>query len=426
MARRLERFWRSKVDYVMIFYANLDMSKQIDVAVIGGGLVGLATAYRLLECDPEYRVVILEKESSVGRHQSGRNSGVIHSGIYYPPGSLKARNCRAGKVAMEAFCRENGIAYERCGKVIVATRSKELPILEEILRRGRANGVECDRIGPERLREIEPHAEGIAAIHVPESGIVDYPAVCQKLAESIQERGGAIWTDARVHTIRHGDRRVAVESEAGTVEARCVVGCAGLYSDRVAKMAGVAPEVQIVPFRGEYYALKPSARRLCRGLIYPVPDPSFPFLGVHFTRTVQGGVECGPNAVLAFAREGYDHWTVDGGEFIETLQYRGFRKLAVKYWRTAAMELWRSFSKRSFHRALQKLIPSVKMDDLVSAKAGVRAQAVTPEGRLVDDFLIKESARVINVLNAPSPAATASLNIGATVAQRVEAQLQPV
>lgn len=398
---------------------------RLDVAVIGGGLVGLATAYRLLQRDPGCRVVILEKEPSVGRHQSGHNSGVIHSGIYYQPGSLKARNCRLGKAALEAFCEKEDIAYEHCGKVIVATHPDELPVLEEILRRGKANGVTCERIGPERLREIEPHAEGIAAIHVPESGIADYPAVCRKLAERIRERGGTIWTEARAHAIRREGGCVIVESDAGTVEARCLVGCAGLYSDRIAEMAGVEPDVQIVPFRGEYYALKPAADHLCRGLIYPVPNPSFPFLGVHFTRTIHGGVECGPNAVLAFAREGYDHWTVDGRELVEILRYRGFRRLAAKYWRTGMRELWRSFSKRSFHRALQKLIPSVKLEDLVAAKAGVRAQAVTPDGELADDFLIEESPRVINVLNAPSPAATASLNIGTAVAERVEVQLQP-
>lgn len=402
------------------------MIDRMEVAIIGGGIVGLATAYRLVERDPGCRLVVLEKEAEVGRHQSGHNSGVIHSGIYYTPGSLKARNCRAGKAALEAFCEREGIAYERCGKVIVATEPDELPVLDNILRKGKANGVACERIDVARLQEIEPHVRGVAAIHVPESGIADYPAVCRRLAQRIEERGGAIWTDARVHGMQRKGRSTTLETEAGAVEATCVVSCAGLYSDRVAAMTGIEPGVQIVPFRGEYYALTPDARDLCRGLIYPVPNPNFPFLGVHFTRTIDGGVECGPNAVLAFAREGYDRWTVDGGELVEIFQYGGFRRLAAKYCRTGLMELWRSFSKRSFHRALQKLIPSVNMADLVPIEAGVRAQAVSPDGQLVDDFLIKEGPGVINVLNAPSPAATASLNIGTMIAEQVEAQLQSV
>lgn len=402
------------------------MMNRAEVAIIGGGIVGLATAHRLLEHDPGCRLIILEKEDQVGQHQSGHNSGVIHSGIYYTPGSLKARNCRAGKAALEAFCEQEGIAFERCGKVIVATQPEEVPVLEDILRTGRANGVACERIDADRLQEVEPHAQGIAAVYEPESGIVDYPAVCRRLAERVQERGGVIRTNAQVHGIQRAGRHRVVETEAGAVEASCVVGCAGLYADRVAAMAGSEPDVQVVPFRGEYYALTPEARHLCRGLIYPVPNPSFPFLGVHFTRTVHGGVECGPNAVLAFAREGYDHWTVDASELMEVFRYQGFRRLAMKYWRTGLMELWRSFSKQSFHRALQKLIPSVNMEHLVSIEAGVRAQAVTPGGELVDDFLIDEEPGFVNVLNAPSPAATASLNIGSTVAERVVAQLQAV
>lgn len=386
--------------------------------------MGLATAYRLLEHNPDCRLIVLEKEAQVGQHQSGHNSGVIHSGIYYTPGSLKAKNCRAGKAALEDFCEREGIAYERCGKVIVATQPEELPILDDILRTGKANGVECERIDTARLQEIEPHVQGLAAIYEPESGIVDYPAVCRRLAQRIQERGGVIWTEARVHAVQRNGRSMIVESDAGSVEASCVVGCAGLYSDRVAAMAGLEPNVQIVPFRGEYYALTPEAEHLCRGLVYPVPNPNFPFLGVHFTKTIAGGVECGPNAVLAFAREGYDRWTVDGKELMETFRYKGFQKLAAKYWRAGLMELWRSFSKQSFHRALQKLIPAVKIEELVPIEAGVRAQAVTPDGQLVDDFLIKEEPGVIHVLNAPSPAATASLNIGLTIAERVQAQLQ--
>lgn len=395
-----------------------------DVAVIGGGIVGLATAYRLAERFPELQTVVLEKESTLAQHQTGHNSGVLHSGIYYKPGSLKARNCRAGKQAMEAFCEAEGIAYDLCGKVIVATEAHELPALERIYERGQANGVRCEMIGPERLREIEPHAAGLRAIYVPESGIVDYRAVCLRMAERLQERGGRILTGARVEAMARRNGQVTVTTPLAEVEARFVINCAGLHSDRVTALSGEAAGVQIVPFRGEYYEVKPEAHHLCRGLIYPVPDPSFPFLGVHFTRMIQGGVECGPNAVLAFAREGYTKTQIHLPDLLETLAYPGFQKLAAKYWRTGAFEMWRSFSKAAFVRALQRLIPEIRSEHLEAAPAGVRAQAVTREGALVDDFKIQESARVINVLNAPSPAATASLNIGQLIVDKLAAQLQ--
>lgn len=396
--------------------------RQSDVAIIGGGIVGLATAYRLLQRSPRLRVVVLEKEPDLARHQTGHNSGVLHSGIYYKPGSLKAVNCRDGKQAMQAFCDEHGIAYEICGKVIVAVDEAELPTLEKIYKRGQANGVRCEIIARQRLRELEPHSAGVRAIHVPEAGIVDFAEVCRRLSELVQASGGTILTDAKVTDLRLRNGHMFAECAAGDVEAACVVNCAGLYSDRVTRLSGHRPEVKIVPFRGEYYELKPSAQHLCRNLIYPTPDPSFPFLGVHFTRMIHGGVECGPNAVLAFSREGYTKTDVNLRDLVESLTYPGFVRLSRKYWRTGLDEMWRSISKAAFVRALQRLIPAIRADDLQCAPAGVRAQALTREGNLVDDFLIYESERVINVLNAPSPAATASLNIGQLIVERLAAR----
>lgn len=396
-----------------------------DVAIIGGGIVGLATAYQITEADPRRRVLVLEKEAEVARHQTGHNSGVLHSGIYYKPGSLRATNCRAGKAAMERFCAEQGIPFDVCGKVIVAVDESELPALDRILDRGRQNGVRCELIDRERLRELEPHAAGIRAIHVPEAGIVNYAAVCRRLAEIVTERGGRIVTSARVigHE-RRGDRRI-VETLQGEFVAEFVVNCGGLYCDRVAKLGGPPPIAQIVPFRGEYYELKPEMQHLCRNLIYPVPDPSFPFLGVHFTRMIEGGVECGPNAVFAFAREGYSKWDVKLGELAESLVYPGFQKLARKYWRTGAGEMWRSFSKRAFVRALQRLMPEIRGEHLVPGRSGVRAQAISPDGAMVEDFVILESDRVINVNNAPSPAATSALNIGRLIVEKLAARWSP-
>jgi L-2-hydroxyglutarate oxidase LhgO len=395
-----------------------------DVVIIGGGIVGLATAYRLLQDRPDLHLVILEKEDAVAQHQTGRNSGVLHSGIYYKPGSLKAKNCRAGKEAMVAFCEAENVPYEICGKVIVATEETEVPTLRMIYERGRENGVDCTMVGAERLRELEPHAAGIQAIHVPETGIVDYRIVCERLAERIREMGGEIRTGARVERIGHADGTNTVYSTTDTVSTRTVVNCAGLQSDRVAAMTGTKPEVKIVPFRGEYYVLTDEAKSLCRNLIYPVPNPSFPFLGVHFTRMVDGRVECGPNAVLAFAREGYTKTDVNPRDLAETLAYPGFLKLAATYWKTGAGEMWRSFSKQAFVRALQKLIPEIRAEHLEPAPAGVRAQAVTRDGQLLDDFLIEESGSVINVCNAPSPAATSALNIGRTIADRLLPKLR--
>ena len=395
-----------------------------DLIVIGGGIVGLATAYRFQQRFPDRKVVVLEKEASLGLHQTGHNSGVLHSGIYYRPGSLKAHNCREGKQAMEEFCRQENVPFEICGKVIVATGDEELPRLASILERGQANGVRCALVDAARLHELEPHAAGLQAIHVPETGIVDFGAVCERLGKRITEAGGRIEFGARVIGISATGSETVVRTTTGDFLAKQVVNCAGLHCDRVAKLSGTAPGVRIIPFRGEYFELLPDARPLVRNLIYPVPDPAFPFLGVHFTRMIAGGVECGPNAVLAFAREGYTKTKINFRDLAESLTYPGFLRLAARYWRMGAGEMWRSVSKRAFVRALQRLVPDIRAEHLESAPAGVRAQAVARNGDMVDDFLIEHSAHVVNVLNAPSPAATSSLQIGQTIVDSLAARLQ--
>jgi L-2-hydroxyglutarate oxidase len=400
------------------------MTIETDVAIIGGGIVGLATAYQLTRRYPGRRVVVLEKEAELAFHQTGRNSGVLHSGIYYKPGSLRAVNCREGKLAMEGFCAAEGLPYDICGKVIVAVNDNELPALERIHERGVANGVKCERIGPERLKELEPQAAGVAALHVPETGIVNYRAVCERLGQRIREADGRIITEARVVRMTIKPEEAIIDSLAGEVKAAHVVNCAGLQCDRVTAMSGQQSKAKIVPFRGEYFALKPSAQHLCRNLIYPVPDPKFPFLGVHFTRMIEGSVECGPNAVLAFAREGYHKTDVSLVDLFDTLTYPGFLRMAAKHWRMGLGEMWRSCSKGAFVKALQRLLPAIRGVDLVPAPAGVRAQALERDGSLVDDFLIQESARVINIGNAPSPAATASLNIGKLIVERLATRFQ--
>ena len=396
----------------------------VDLVIAGGGIVGLATAYRFLERYPDRRVVILEKEHDVAEHQTGHNSGVLHSGIYYKPGSLKAQNCRAGKLAMETFCKEYGIAFERCGKVIVAVDENEFPALERIFDRGQASGVQCEMIGAERLGELEPHAAGLRAIHVPEAGIVDYREVCRKLAELISQRGAEIRFGHQVCAIRQSDREVVVETTGGEVAGDLLVNCTGLHCDRVTRMGGVRPDAKIVPFRGEYYELTSEATHLCRNLIYPTPDPKFPFLGVHFTRMIHGGVECGPNAVLAFAREGYRKRDINLRDLCESLTYMGFLRMASRHWRTGMGEMWRSFSKQAFVKALSRLLPAIRAEHLVAAPAGVRAQALSPDGTLVDDFLVQPNARIVNVGNAPSPAATASLNVGSLVVDRLVERIE--
>jgi L-2-hydroxyglutarate oxidase len=395
-----------------------------DLLVIGGGIVGLATAWRFAERFPEKSVTVLEKEAELAAHQTGHNSGVLHSGIYYKPCSLKAANCREGKLAMQAFCAAHSIPFDVCGKVIVAVDASELPLLDKILERGKANGVRCEMIGPERLAELEPHAVGLRAIHVPEAGIIDFRRAATKLAELIVEGGGRIVTSARALRIEPRAEEVAIESTQGVFTARQVVNCAGLHCDRVARLAGSRLPAKIVPFRGEFYALKPNAHRLVRNLIYPVPDPSFPFLGVHFTRVIDGTFECGPNAVLAFAREGYKKSNINLYDLGEAVTYPGFLRLAMRHWKAGLGEIWRSISKAAFVRALQRLVPEIQSEDLEAAPAGVRAQAVARNGQLVDDFLIDQSDRIVHVGNAPSPAATSSLNIGKLIVERVAARFQ--
>jgi len=394
------------------------LSAESKVAVVGGGIVGLATALACAERFPAVRPLVIEKEPEIAQHQTGHNSGVIHSGLYYRPGSLKARMTVAGARRMVEFCQQYGIAHDVCGKVVVAIDAAELPRLEELHRRGQANGVKVELIGPERLREIEPHAAGVKALHVPATGIVDYGAVAGRYAELIRNRGGEIRTGTRVVAIVRKSPGWVLETTTGTVRARNLVNCAGLQSDRVARLAGFEPAVRIVPFRGEYYRLVHGRESLVKALIYPVPDPAFPFLGVHFTRMIHGGVEAGPNAVLSLKREGYRKTDFNARDAWEALTFSGFLRLAARYWKTGLGEMYRSFSKAAFVRALQRLLPELRAQDLEQGGAGVRAQALEPSGALVDDFSIHESAGVVHVLNAPSPAATASLLIGEAIAER--------
>ncbi len=391
-------------------------NKTFDYAIVGGGIVGLSTALALSDRFPDRSIVLLEKEAALAAHQTGHNSGVIHSGIYYAPGSFKARFARAGNRSMQAFCQQHGIAHEICGKVIVATRTEELPLLEKLRQRGLQNELEAEQLDAAQLREIEPHVSGLAALRVPSAGIVDYTQVCETLGRLFQQRGGEIRLGTRVERIDQHSDRVELIAPSVTTSARFLINCAGLHSDRVTRMANADAGLQIVPFRGEYFELKPQARQLVRHLIYPVPNPDFPFLGVHFTRMIGGGVEAGPNAVLALAREGYRKTDVNLRDLGEVLAFGGFRKLARRYWREGAAEMWRSISKAAFVRSLQQLIPAITADDLEPAAAGIRAQALKADGSLVDDFHIVPGERSIHVCNAPSPAATASLEIGRYVA----------
>jgi L-2-hydroxyglutarate oxidase LhgO len=401
-------------------------ARQIDVVLVGGGIVGLATALAVLDARPGTSLVVLEKEPELAAHQTGRNSGVIHSGLYYKPGSLKARTCSRGRALLERFCTEHEVPFERCGKVVVATRPEEAAQLEELERRGRANGLSgVRRISTGELREREPEAAGVAALFVPETGIVDYREVAAAYAREITRRGGELLRSSRVVGVQRASGRVVVESTAGAFEARVLVACSGLASDRVARMAGMAIDVAIVPFRGEYWMLAPDRAHLVQNLIYPVPDPAFPFLGVHFTRRVHGGVEAGPNAVLALAREGYTRASFDARDALEIARWPGFWKMARKHWRAGMAEQWRSISRTAFARACATLVPAVTPEDLAPGAAGVRAQAVTRDGALADDFVIAEAERMVHVLNAPSPAATASLAIGEDVAARALPWLEP-
>ncbi|MEM1255650.1 MAG: L-2-hydroxyglutarate oxidase [Cyanobacteria bacterium P01_H01_bin.21] len=391
-----------------------------DFVVIGGGIIGLATAMQLGQRYPEVNILVLEKESHWGHHQTGHNSGVIHSGIYYKPGSLKATFCRNGNRSMVEFCRTYGIDHKVCGKVIVATKPDELPQLDKLYHQGLENGLKLAKLSRQEVQEIEPHVNCLAGIRVYSTGIVDYKHVCQKYVELIRAQQGELRLNTKVQQILHSDNVQILETNHGSFKARFVINCAGLYCDRIAKLAGVNPEAKIVPFRGEYYELTPEKRHLVKGLIYPVPNPNFPFLGVHFTRMIDGSVHAGPNAVLSFKREGYKKTDFDWQDFTEVMTYPGFWKLAVKHADEGIQEMIRSFSKAAFVQNLQQLIPEIQASDVISTEAGVRAQALRNDGRLVDDFLIVRERNALHVCNAPSPAATSSLEIGKTIAQQAD------
>jgi L-2-hydroxyglutarate oxidase len=403
------------------------MASQYDLTIIGGGILGLATALKISDAYPNVRLLILEKETELARHQTGNNSGVIHSGLYYRPGSLKAKSCVSGRKELMSFCDANGVPYEICGKVVVATSPEELPRLDELHRRGEANGLQgLEVIGPERLRELEPHATGIKGLYVPETGIVDYRKVAAAYAEKIRDANGDIRLGQKVVGILDRSDEIVLQTSGGDYRTRYLINCCGLQSDIVAQMMPAAnrrdeeEEHRIIPFRGEYYKIAPERQFLVKNLIYPVPDPTFPFLGVHFTRMARGGVEAGPNAVFAYAREGYRHTDINLNDLWRTLSFKGFWAITAKYWQTGFGELYRSLSKSAFVRALQKLLPEIRESDLVAGGAGVRAQAVSASGALVDDFIIKQSRRAIHILNAPSPGATASLAIGQQIREMAE------
>lgn len=396
------------------------MDNNFDCLIVGGGIVGLATAFNILESKPELKVAVLEKEDRVAKHQTGNNSGVIHSGVYYKPGSLKALNCIRGYEMLLDFANKHNIPYDLCGKVIVATRKEEFPLLENVYKRGIENGLtKIRKITAEEIRGYEPHCTGLAGIHVPYTGIIDYGRVAEVIGEQIALKGGRVILNAKVDAITSIDKGAEVLAAGSTYTTRLVVNCAGLFSDRIAGLTEKNLDVRIVPFRGEYYELRADKQHLVKSLIYPVPDPNFPFLGVHFTKMIGGGVEAGPNAVFAFKREGYKKSDVNLSDVWDSLSWPGFRKVAFKYWKTGLGEYYRSFSKAAFTKALQKLVPEVQENDLVPAGAGVRAQACDRTGGLLDDFKITENKIAINVLNAPSPAATSSLAIGKTVSDLV-------
>ncbi len=390
-----------------------------DFAIIGGGIVGLSTAMALDQRYPDASILVLEKESSWAHHQTGNNSGVIHSGIYYKPGSFKAKFCREGSRSMVAFCQKHGIPHEVCGKVIVATEPEELPLLENLYQRGLENGIEISRMSGEEVKEIEPHVSCLAGIRVYSTGIVDYKQVSLKYVELVSAQGGDLRLNTKVEKILETSEDLVLETNNGTFATRFVINCAGLHSDRVASLGHVNPQAKIIPFRGEYYELKPEKLYLVKHLIYPVPNPNFPFLGVHFTRMIDGSIHAGPNAVLGFKREGYKKTDFDLRDFVETITYPGVWKLAAKYGGVGIEEMIRSLSKAAFVRSLQRLIPEIQADDLIPTHAGVRAQALMNDGQLVDDFLIVEGRNAMHVCNAPSPAATASIEIGKAIAAQV-------
>jgi L-2-hydroxyglutarate oxidase len=390
---------------------------QYDVVIIGGGIIGLATAYRIKESRPDLKVALLEKEQELAKHQTGNNSGVIHSGLYYKPGSLKAQNCINGYKQLLDFCNKEGIPYELCGKIIVATEDEELPRLENLYQRGIQNGLsEIKKLNQNELRQYEPYVNGIAGIWVPYTGIIDYKDVCTKYADIYTNHfQGEIYLNHKVKNINTKGTACEVITENEVFKTKVVINTAGLYSDKIARLT-TKIDVKIIPFRGEYYNVRKDKQYMVKNLIYPIPDPAFPFLGVHFTRRLKGGMEAGPNAVFAFAREGYKKSNIHIPEMIEALTWPGFQKVMFRYWKMGIGEYYRSYNKSAFTRALQRLLPSIEKHDLTAAGAGVRAQACTKDGTLIDDFLIYEDSHIINVLNAPSPAATASLSIGKTIA----------
>ncbi len=387
-----------------------------DIAIVGGGIIGLSTALQITNTYPDLRLIVLEKEQDLGLHQSSRNSGVIHSGIYYRPDSMKAKTCVSGARKMIEFAQEHNINYEICGKVIVATNEIQIPRLEELYKRAKANGVKgIEMIAKEELLEKEPHAKGIKALWVPSTGIIDYPGVLKAYAKLILEKDQEIKLNQNIKKIQIKKNRIFINSDHGEFSSSYLINCAGLYADRIAGLAGAKLPVKIVPFRGEYYQIKPSRENLVNGLIYPVPDPAFPFLGVHFTKRIDGTVEAGPNAVLAFAREGYKKSNLNFKDLMETITYGGFLKLARKYWKVGMGEIYRSLSKKAFTKALQELLPEIQEDDLIDGGSGVRAQAIDRNGKLIDDFSIIHTERALHVCNAPSPGATSSIAIGETI-----------
>lgn len=395
----------------------METSSKYDFIIIGGGIVGLATAYQILKQNKHLKIGVLEKENTVAAHQTGHNSGVIHSGLYYKPGSLKAQNCLLGYQMLIDFCNEHEIPFELCSKLVVASDESEILELDKLYQRGLENGLTKNTIiEKDRIKEFEPHLRGVKAIHVPYTGIIDYAVVCEKLASLITEQGAQLFLSHKVERIEKLTDYVKVHTNQRVFEAKQYINCAGLYSDKIAALTNEKIDTRIIPFRGEYFMLKPEKRNLIKNLIYPVPDPNFPFLGVHFTRMIGGGVEAGPNAVFAFKREGYHKSDFDFNDTMESLAWPGFRKVAVKYWKTGVGEFYRSFSKTAFTKALQKLVPIIQEDDLIPAEAGVRAQACDKFGGLLDDFKIIEESNAIHILNAPSPAATSSLSIGNTIA----------
>ena len=395
-----------------------------NVVVIGGGIVGLASALKIKEKNPAYKVALIEKERTIATHQTGHNSGVIHSGLYYQPGSYKAKNCVDGYNLLLDFCNEEEIPYELCGKVVVATKESQLDTLTTLYERGKANGLkDIKQLGAEELKEYEPHVAGIKGLYVPQTGIIDYKEVADKYAHKFKHFGGEIHSSNKLVKFKEEMGFIHVHTDSQRLTTRLVVNCSGLYSDKIAKLTDAKINYKIIPFRGEYYKIKPEKEYLVRNLIYPVPDSSFPFLGVHFTRHIDGGIEAGPNAVLAFAREGYKKSQINTKELLGTLFYPGFIRVASKYWKTGMREMYRSYSKRAFTKALQELIPEIQKQDLIKGDAGVRAQACNRKGGLIDDFLIVEHKKFINIGNAPSPAATSSLAIGERVANMVVQRL---